>query len=147
MKRNPILAKLFALVGTILTAGPIVFMFATGIVGSVMRKQLMMDYLIPAELFIAVLSGALLLLIAALMTHTCVKSIAWGFGIAVAAFVATMLYTMLSGLASGDIEPNGMAFVFALVGIIAYDLAVAELGVAGIVLCSKLLTKKRSIAQ
>jgi len=147
MKKNSVLAKLFALIGTLLTAGPILFMIATGIVGSIMRKQLLMDYLIPAELFIAVLSGALLLLIAALIKHTCVKSIAWGFGITVAAFVATMLYTMLSGLASGDIEPNGMAFVFALVGIIAYDLAVAELGVAGIVLCSKLLTKKRSIAQ
>lgn len=147
MKKNSIFAKLFALIGTLLTAGSIVFMIATGIVGSIMRKQLLMDYLIPAELFPAVFSGVLLLLIVALITRTCVKSIAWGFGIAVVAFVATMLYTMFSGLAAGDIEPEGMAFVFALIGIIAYDLAVVELGIAGIVLCSKLLSKKRSSAQ
>ena len=67
MKKSNLFVKISAVLGTVLIGAPILFMIVTGVVGSVMRGQLMMDYLIPGELFVAVFAGVILLLIAAIV--------------------------------------------------------------------------------
>ena len=143
MKKSSMLVKICAVLGTVLVAVPILFMIVTAVVGSVMRGQLMMDYLMPAELFMAVFPGAILLLAAAIASRRNIRTIAWGFGIAAVSFVGTMLYTMLSGLASGAVEAEGWPLYLSLIGIGIYDLSVLLLGIGGAVLCAKLFGAKR----
>lgn len=143
MKKNSLFVKICAVLGTVLVLAPILFMILTAVVGSVMRGQLMMDYLMPAELFMAVFPGAILLLTAAIVSRTCIRTIAWGLGIAAVSFVGTMLYTMLSGLASGAVEAEGWPLYLSLIGIGIYDLSVLLLGIGGAVLCARLFRAKR----
>ena len=143
MKKSNMLVKICAVLGTVLVAVPILFMIVTAVVGFVMRGQLMMDYLMPAELFMAVFPGAILLLAAAIASRTNIRTIAWSFGIAAVSFVGTILYTMLSGLASGAVEAEGWPLYLSLIGIGIYDLSVLLLGIGGAVLCAKLFGAKR----
>ena len=53
--------RILTVVGTVLLALPIGFMLVTSVIGSIMRKQFLMDYMIPAELFLLVLAGAVAL--------------------------------------------------------------------------------------
>ena len=143
MKKSNLFVKISAVLGTVLIGAPILFMIVTGVVGSVMRGQLMMDYLIPGELFVAVFAGVILLLIAAIVSRTCIRTIAWGSGIALVSLVGTLLYAMLSGLASGAVEPEGLPQYLTLIGIGIYDLSVLLLAIGGTVLCVKLFRAKQ----
>ncbi len=63
-KQKTTLTKIFSLAGTILVWGPILFMFLTAIVGSIMDKRLLFDYLMLAELFPIVARGLALRILA-----------------------------------------------------------------------------------
>ena len=58
------LTKVFAIAGTLLLAGPILFMIFTAAVGSIVSKTLRFDYLMLAEVFPVILLGLILLFLA-----------------------------------------------------------------------------------
>lgn len=98
------------------------------------------DWLMPAELFPVAMVGAGLLLWAALRAHARRGLVAWGIGVMLAAIVAGMALTMLSGLASGAVQPENapLARGAALAMIGLYAAAMLEIGVAGVLLVSDL---------
>jgi hypothetical protein len=142
MNTKLLLAKLFALLGTLLTLGPIALMLVTGVIGSIQSGQLRVDFLMVAELGIFVIAGALLLLAASLLAKAYIKHIGWTIAAAILVIFGGQAFAMLSGLASGRVVPEQargwMAVVIGM--IILFNLLVATLGVLGVRLLKKLFT-------
>ena len=128
------LTKTLAVVGTVLAWVPFAAVVATSVPDSLRRGAAQVDYLIPEELFpIALVAGGLLLW-AALRARSRVAPIAWSFGGIIAMLVGGMALAVVTGLASGATEPTGPAMIAVAVTIALYCLALAVLGVAGILL-------------
>ena len=138
MKSKSVLTKVLAVAGTVLVWLPILFTVAISIIGTISRRMLRFDYLMPAELFPVALVGALLLLWAALRARSQRKLIGWGLAAAVMFLVGGQAFAVISGLASGAVEPTGWAWALVLTSIALYSLAIIELGVAGVLLVRKL---------
>lgn len=147
MKTKSTLAKVFAIGGTVLVWLPVLFMFLTAVVGSISAKKLLFDYLMLAELFIAVLIGAILLFVAAILSRTFAKWFGWTTAAAVLSLAASQLIAVVSGLANGDREPAGLIFGLVIGMIVLYDLLVIGIGVLGILLLKRLYTKREVPAQ
>lgn len=126
--------KALAIAGTIFVWLPIVAPLTFGFVRFAQSGRLMVDYLMPGELFLAALVGGALLLWAALRARVYRALTAWALGVAGVAFAASMAAATLTGLASGAAEPLGwpLALVLGLLG--AYTLALVVLGVDGILM-------------
>ena len=86
--------------------------------------MLMLDYLMPAELFPFTLTAGLLLLGAGLQALSRHGLIAWGLGLAVAMLVGSQALAVVTGLASGKIEPVGWPWVLVLALLALYVLAI-----------------------
>ena len=97
MTDKNVFSKVLASGGTGLVLAPILFMLLTAVVGSIARKQILCDYMMPAELFILVLVGCGALLWAALRKHTFVKEIAWTIGGAVFLLFSSQALAMVTG--------------------------------------------------
>ena len=69
-KQRSVLTKIFTISGTLMLWTPILFMFVTATVGSIMRKALLFDYLMLAEMFPIVALGLVLLVLASLLSGT-----------------------------------------------------------------------------
>jgi hypothetical protein len=117
--KNDRFTKFLAIMGTILVGLPVV-------------TQLMVDYLMPAELGFLVLAGELMLLWAAIRARAYIKWIAWSMGIAVLLVVGTQIIALATGLADGSTPEGGWESVVVYGGIIGYDLAVINIFLAGI---------------
>jgi len=134
MTNKNVFSKILAVGGTALVLLPILFMLLTAVVGSIMRKQILCDYMMPAELFILVLAGCIALLWAAMREHTLVKAITWTMGGAFFLLIGCQALAMVIGLASGTMEvedaPGWVALITAM--LIGYDLGVVLLGYWGI---------------
>lgn len=141
-KQKSALKKIFSLAGTVLLLAPIGFMLITAIVGSIMSKQLLFDYLMLAELFPLVALGLVLLILASLLSHTFAKWFGWGAAAALAALAGGQIFATASGLASGALTQNSLAFVVVIASIVVYNLIVVVLAVLGIVLVKRLFQKK-----
>lgn len=148
MKKASVFSKILVIVGTILILLPIIFMVVTGVMGSIQRKQFLMDYMIPGEVFPIVLAGMAALMWAALREHTLVKKIAWTVGISLFLLVACQVIAVITGLANATIAPEKapvwMVVVTAM--LILYDLGVALMGYWGIKLWGSVFAKKQSEA-
>lgn len=138
MENKGILTKVLAILGTVLIWIPILFMIITSVIGTIYSKIFRFDYLIPAELFPAVLLGALLLLWASRRAHSQQKLIGWGLFAAVVFLFGAQGIAVISGLASGAIEPTGWIFALVIALIALYSLTVIELCIAGVLLLRKL---------
>ncbi len=140
MKTRMVLAKIFAIAGTLLVLGPIVFMLVTSVAGSVRSGSFRCDYMLPAELGLFVLIGMALLLTAAILAKMFIKPIAWTIGAIILLLVGSQLLAVVIGLASGRVQPEeapiGMAVVIG--SLIAFDAAVTLMGVFGILLICRL---------
>ncbi len=136
------LSKVFAVSGTVLLWAPILFMFVTAIIGSIMRQRLLFDYLMLAELFFVVLAGMVLLILAAILSRSLVKWFCWGAGAAVTALAGGQILAVASGLAHGDTPPSGLAFAVVIAAIVIYNVVVIGLAVLGIVLTKRLFVKR-----
>lgn len=90
------------------------------------------DYLMPAELTGVAFAGGLLLLWAAIRARAQVRSIAWGLGGMLALLVGSQGLAVVSGLASGRIEPQGPWFVLVLALLAGYVLALVLVAVTGV---------------
>jgi hypothetical protein len=138
MDNKASVTKLLAVAGTVLAWIPILFTILTSVVGTARSGTPRFDYLMPAELFPIALVGALLLLLAARRAHSHLRPIRWSFGAAVAFIVGGQAIAVVSGLASGAIEPSGWIWAVVIASIALFSLALVALGIAGILLVKKL---------
>jgi hypothetical protein len=134
MQKKDVLTKVLAIAGTALVWFPILAPVFFSIEHFLRARRFMIDYLMPAELFPAVLLGGILLLWAAFRAKRQRKLIGGNLaGSIVLPFFGGGLASV-TGLASGETAEGGWqsALVFAFFAL--YILAVILLGVAGILL-------------
>lgn len=133
-EKKDVLTKILAIVGTVLVWLPIAAPLLFGLLHSLRSGRVLIDYLMPAELFPVVLLGSSLLLWAALRVRAYHKLIGWALGIGIAALVGSQWLAEVTGLASGDIEQTGWQFVLVFSIFSLYDLCVVIIGFDGILL-------------
>ena len=126
--------RVLTMVGTVLLCLPIGFMLLTSVIGSISRKQFLMDYMIPAELFPIVLAGAVVLIVVAFRTRCSKKRSAWLLIIMCAALFACQGLAVLTGLASGRTAAEGLPFYMVLALMILYDITVVAEIINGILI-------------
>ncbi|NOH03041.1 MAG: hypothetical protein HND47_14315 [Chloroflexi bacterium] len=134
MKRQDVLSKSLAITGTILTWFPIFAPILLGVGSLIGAGVFRLDYLMPAELFPSALLGGGLLLWASLRAHAHSRLIGWGLGLAVFLLVGSQWLAEITGLASGETQPTPWLFALVLIPLMVYVLAVAAVGVGGILL-------------
>lgn len=142
MKKNILAAKITAIAGSVLLLLPIVFMLGTSVLGSIMRGSFLMDFLLPAELGLVVLFGALLLLAGAILARRQIVVVAVTFGLMIFTLVGSQLLAVVSGLANGDMEPAGPLFLTVIGAMILYDIFTLLLGIIGMRLSISLFRKE-----
>ena len=125
-------AFLCSVIGTVLLWIPIALTIVTSIVGSIFAGKLLMDYLMPAELFFLVLAGWILLIIGSILSRRWKISVVVTGAAALALLFGAQMIAVVSGLASGDIPAEGMIWYLVLGMLILYDLLVIVLGILGI---------------
>jgi hypothetical protein len=139
-----ILTKVLAIVGTVLVWFPILAPVVISVNEFVAERIFRFDYLMPAELFPAVLVGGGLLMGAALRARSRRGLIGWGLGIAVGMLVGGQALAVATGLASGDAEPAGWQWALVLASIGVYSLALVVIAVGGVLLVRDLFKPPRS---
>lgn len=113
---------------------PILFAIITAVIGTIRDRVLRFDFLMPAELFPVALVGALLLLWAAQRARSQRKLIRWGLVAMVVFLFGGQAIAIVSGLASGAVEPTGWPWALAISSIALYTLALIEVCIAGVLL-------------
>ena len=134
MEKKGILSKILAITGTLLVWLPLLAPVIITMIFYVERQLFRFDYLMPAELFPAGLVGGVLLIWAARRAHTRLKLIGWGLGIAIGSLVLGQALAVLTGLASGEMEPEGFWFMLLIASLAVFSLALLATGVGGIYL-------------
>jgi len=142
MNNKTIVTRVLAIAGTMLVWIPILFMIVTSVVGSIASGRFLCDFLIPAELFMVELVGAVLLFWAAYRSRVCLKAVGWNCGALILLLFGGMMIAQVSGLASGAAEPKGILFIITIGAFILYTASVVLLGIAGIALVRGLLANK-----
>lgn len=145
MEKKGALTKGLAITGTVLVWFPIVFPILISVVLFLQERIFRFDYLMPAELGPFVFGGGTLLLVAAILAHARRGIIGWGLGIAFVMVVGGQALAVVTGLASGETEPVGWPWMLVLGSLIAYILAVIDVGVGGVMLLRELF-KPRQLA-
>lgn len=139
---NPVkkdtLSKILTIVGTVLVWLPIAAPLLFGLLHSLRSGRLLIDYLMPGELFPVVLLGSGLLLWAALRVRSYQRLIGWTLGVGIAALFGAQAIAVVTGLASGATAPTGWQWVLVVSILGLYDLCVVILGIGGILLWRKL---------
>jgi hypothetical protein len=141
MGKKNILAKILAIIGTVLVLLPVIAPLLFALASLIGRGRFLFDYLIPAELFFVVLAGAVLLIVAAVLAKSQLKFIAWSFGIAIGILFVGQGLAMVTGLASGENEAEGWRWALVFGAIVVYILAVLSTGVGGILLLRDLFKR------
>ncbi len=140
MANKGILTKSLGIAGTALGWFPIVAPVVFSLGAFIGRRVFRLDYLMPAELFPAVLVGGALLLWAAVRAQSNRRLIGWGLGVAAGMLFAGQAFAMVTGLASGQTEPSGW-FLSILIGtLVIYVVAVVAMGVGGVLLLRDLFS-------
>lgn len=143
MEKRDVLTKVLAIVGTILAWFPILTPVILTTIVFAVEGVFRFDYLMPAELFLFGLAGALLLLWAGLRARLHWKLIAWGLGIAIFFLVGGQALAVVTGLASGEIGPTGWQWILVLTSLGIFTLGLIAVGVGGILLLRDLFRKPR----
>ena len=129
------LTKILALIGTVFVWLTILAPFIVSLLAFGRSRRLRFDYLMPGELFPLVLLGGALLLWAAVRAGTPRRLIAWPLAIMVLAMVGSQALAVVTGLASGEVSPEGSFWwPVVMVSIALYILMVVVMGVGGICL-------------
>ncbi len=134
MEKKKTFSLILAITGTTLVWLPVIFMVITGIVGSISAHQLLVDYMLPAELGFMVIVGAATLLWAAIRERSYIKPIAITAGLALLMIVGCSGVAAISGLASGRVTEAQapLALTVSMALLIGYDLMVVLLGLFGL---------------
>ncbi len=138
MKTVNVLTKILAIIGTVLVWLPRLAPLFFSAVRFVQARRFLLDYLMPAELFLLVLVGGGLLIGAAVRAHSQRALIGGGLGGAVVLLVSGQALAVVTGIASGEIEPAGWPWAVVVASLAAYVLAVIVVGVGGLLLTRKL---------
>ena len=141
-KLKSTLTKIFAITGTLLLVGPILFMIVTAVIGSIASKTFLFDYLMLAEVFPVILLGLILLVLTSLLSRVFPKWIGWGSAAALILLAGALLYANVSGLSSGAIPAQGGAFLIVVIGVALYSLLVVGIAILGVILVKKLFQNK-----
>ncbi len=134
MGKKDILTKILAIAGTALVWFPILAPVVISVSGFIAERMARFDFLMPAELFPAVLAGGGLLVWAALRARSRRGLIGWGLVAAVGMLVGGQALAVATGLASGDAEPAGWPWALVLASIGVYSLALVVVAVGGVLL-------------
>jgi hypothetical protein len=132
------LTKALAIAGTALVWFPILAPLLLGLASLIADGRFRLDYLMPAELFLVVLVGGILLIWAALRVRKYQKLIGWCLGVAVVFLFSSQGLAVATGLASGAAEPAGWRLALVAAALAIYTLAVIAAGVGGILLLREL---------
>jgi hypothetical protein len=146
MTNKTLLTKILAVAGTALAWFPILAPLLLTVVFLISTGTLRFDFLMPAELFLFALAGGGLLIWAAWRAHAHLKLISWGLGSAAILLVGGQALAVVTGLASGERGPSGIWYVLVLASLGFYTLALAAMGVGGVLL-SRDLFKGGSTSQ
>ena len=142
MRKNIILSKILAILGTVLIWLPIAFPLGFAAIRLMQGGRLLLDYLMPAELFPLVLLGSALLLWAAWRVRLRLKPMAWTMMAMVVLLFGSQGLAVVTGLASGKTEADGWEWALVLGGILLYNALVVVKGILGIALIRDLFKKK-----
>jgi hypothetical protein len=121
-----------AVTGSVLLWIPIGLMIVTAIIGSLSAGKLLMDYLMPAELFFLVLAGWVLLIIGSALSQTMRGPVVIIGAASVVVLIGSQILAVVSGFASGVVPAEGPIWYLVLGMLILYDLLVIVLGILGI---------------
>ena len=125
-------ALVCAVTGSVLLWIPIGLMIVTAIIGSLSAGKLLMDYLMPAELFFLVLAGWILLIIGSALSQTMRGPVGIIGAASVVVLIGSQILAVVSGFASGVVPAEGPIWYLVLGMLILYDLLVIVLGILGI---------------
>jgi hypothetical protein len=138
MEKHRVLTRVLAIVGTVLVWLPLLAPLLFGLIHFARAGRLLVDFLMPAELFPVVLAGSLLLIAASVLARSYRRLIIGGFAAAIVMLVGAQALAEVTGLASGAIEPQGIWWLLTLTGIGLYIVALVAVGVGGILLLRRL---------
>lgn len=138
-----IAARSSAIAGTVLAGLPLVAPIALAIPMAIMVGGIHFDYLIPAELFLLVLVGDVLLVIAAVLLRRHIVLVSVPAALTVIMFAATTWIAEATGLASGRTPASGWPFALVMTAYGLYVAAVIAVVVAGILLCRSAFARTR----
>jgi hypothetical protein len=134
MQSRNLLTKLLAILGLVLVWAPVVAPVAFTILHWARARRFALDYLMPAELFLSVLAGGALLVWASVRARSRRAWIGGALGMAAALLVGGQALAVVSGLASGERPPVGLAWAVVLGALVLYDAAVVAIGIGGALL-------------
>jgi hypothetical protein len=143
MEKKNGFTKALAIVGTVLAWLPILAPVVFSAIALGVEGIFRLDYLMPAELFPVGLAGAVLLLWAGWRARTQWKLIGLGLGIAIIMLVGGQALAVVTGLASGAIEPTGWQWALVLASLGIFTLGLIVVGVGGILLLRDLFRPAR----
>ncbi len=134
MKKRDALSKILAVAGTVLVWLPILAPAVLALLRLIQIGRFLFDYLMPAELFPAVLVGGCLLFWAAWRARSQRKLIGWSLGLTAAFLLAAVGLAEVTGLASGATGPAGWPWALVLAAFAGFWIALLALAVGGILL-------------
>jgi hypothetical protein len=138
---GPLHRRVLAIAGTVLAWLPLAAPLVFALVSLASDGRFRFDYLMPAEVFPVALVGGALLLAAAILAHSRVRWIVASLAAAVILLVGSQAIAWFTGLATGRIEAAGWPWAIVLAALIGYELAVAALGVGGVLLIRSLFRR------
>jgi MFS family permease len=139
MQKKDTFTKGLAIVGTALACFPILMTLLTSLASPFIAGRFLMDYLMPAELGLFALGGALLLLWAAFRARSRRGLIGGALGFAIVMLVGGQAIAEVTGLASGETEIGGWQWVLVLTTLALYIGALIVIDISGILLSRDLL--------
>jgi hypothetical protein len=142
MGKKDNLTKTLAIVGTALVWIPVLAPVLFAVASFIQARMFRFDYLMPAELFPAVLVGGGFLLWAALRARARRGLIGGSLAGALILPVAGQALASVTGLASGRTEPTGWPWALVLASLALYVLALVVMGVGGVLLLRDLYKAK-----
>ena len=130
-------AGMLAVAGTVLAGLPLAAPLALTVPRMFAGRPVLVDYLMPGELFVFAVAGGICLLAAGLLGRRLRLSAGLGLASVAALFVLVGLVADATGLASGATRPEGAPLVLVAGTYVLYILAVIGLFVVGVLLCRR----------
>lgn len=100
------LFKIFAILGTLAVWAPTVFMVVSSLFGSLASGTFLMDFLLPAELFLIELVGMLLLVFASWKEGHLFKPLVFLSVGAIVCMATIVIFAEATGMATGSGDPQ-----------------------------------------
>ncbi len=145
MQKRMLAARICAVLGTAVLWLPILAPAIFGLIHLVRAGWYSYDFLMPAELFPVALTGCLLLVAAALLARSFRRLVILSLAVALVALGGAVGLAEVSGLASGEIEPQGIWWALVVGLFVLYILALLAEGIGGILLVRRLFQRPQPL--